>query len=98
MTVKKDKDGPQIDIANDIIANLKNRLIMVTDNVLPVTKQSERVLIAVSLKNVDIVKAAVDKAMKNDPNAIECFYQAPRHLGVKHSAGTENGTDIAKGF
>ncbi|WP_145342914.1 hypothetical protein [Rosistilla ulvae] len=72
--IKKDKDGPQIDLANDIVANFRDRLILLTDNVHPVSKHSERMLIGVRLQNEAVVKAAVDKAMKSDPNAKEFPY------------------------
>ena len=72
--IKKDKDGPQIDLANDIIANFRERVIMLTDNVEPISKDSERMLIGVLLKNEAVVKAAIDKAMKSDPNAKEFPY------------------------
>lgn len=72
--IKKDKDGPQIDLANDIIANFRDRVILLTDNVQPVSKHSERMLIGVLLQNEAAVKAAVDKAMKSDPNAKEFPY------------------------
>ncbi|WP_145090622.1 hypothetical protein [Rosistilla carotiformis] len=78
--IKKDKDGPQIDLANNIIANFRERVIMLTDNVQPVSIDSERMLIGVSLKNEAVVKAAIDKAMKSDPNAKEFPY--PHHSWI----------------
>ncbi|MEZ6086452.1 MAG: hypothetical protein R3C05_00140 [Pirellulaceae bacterium] len=78
--IKNDKDGPQIDLAKNIIANFQERLILTTDNVLPITAKSERVMIGVALQNPAIVKAAVDKAMKSDPNAKEFEY--PHHQWI----------------
>ena len=89
--IKEDKDGPQVDIANDIIKNFDDRLILLTDNVKPVSKQSERMLVGVSLKDPATVKQAIDKIMKLDPNAFE--YNYPHHKWIWEVRSAAGGTD-----
>lgn len=69
LSLKDDNLGPQVDIPNDIVPFLGERVIQISDCALPVTPNSERRLVAIELTNVDAVKAAVWKILKNEPNA-----------------------------
>ncbi|QDS95778.1 hypothetical protein FF011L_45790 [Roseimaritima multifibrata] len=64
--ILEDPEGPQIDIPNNIIANFNNHLYHVTDHV---HTESDRTLVAIELKNADVVAAAVNKAMESEPDA-----------------------------
>ncbi len=64
-----DPTGPQVDIAKDIIGNLENHLYLISDNTLPATVTSERLLLAVPLKNTATVSRVVQKTIEADENA-----------------------------
>ena len=69
--IKNDEEGPQIDIAKDFLPHLDDQLILVTDNTVPAAVDSERMLVAVRLKNAAVVKQVIRKAMEVDPDATE---------------------------
>jgi hypothetical protein len=64
-----DKDGPQIDIKSDVLPNLENQIILLTDNVLPADVNSDRMLVAIQLRDAGRIKAAIQKAMEVEPDA-----------------------------
>ena len=68
-SLKEDPEGPQIDIDEEIVAHLGERVTIITDTVLPVTPESERILVAISLADPQAMSKGVDKIMKNDPDA-----------------------------
>ena len=49
--IRDDEDGPQIDIAKNVLPNLDDQLILVTDNTLPSELNSERMLIAIRISD-----------------------------------------------
>ena len=59
-SMKNDKHGPQLDIRNGFIAHLDDQLHVFTDQVLPVTTASERLLVAIKLTD----PAAVSKTLR----------------------------------
>jgi hypothetical protein len=65
--MKTDKSGPQIDLKKELIANLGQRVTMVSDYNLPVTTTSERLLWAIEAKDEAAVAKAIEKCVKNDP-------------------------------
>lgn len=67
--IHKDKNGPQIDIKNNVLPNLDNEVILISDNVLPADVSSERMLIAIRLKDPDKIKTAIRKALEVEPDA-----------------------------
>jgi hypothetical protein len=69
--IKNDPEGPQIDLAKDFLPNLDNELILITDNTLPAGPESDRMLIALRIKNSDVVRRVVQKAMEVEPDAIK---------------------------
>ena len=68
-SLKSDPAGPQVDVRKDVVANLGENISVLSDYQLPIQADSERILIAVELTNVDPVRRAVDQTMRNDPNA-----------------------------
>jgi hypothetical protein len=62
-----DPGGPQIDLRKELIANLGQRVTMVTDYNLPITTTSERLLWGIETKNEAAVAKAIEKCVKNDP-------------------------------
>lgn len=62
--IRDDEDGPQIDIAEDVIPNLGQRVYVVTDNVLPADQRSERMLLAIEIKQAAVLKDVVRRVME----------------------------------
>ena len=68
-SLKNDPAGPQVDVRKDVVANLSENVMVLSDYQLPIKADSERILVAVELTNIDPVRRAVDQTMQNDPNA-----------------------------
>lgn len=68
-SMKDDPAGPKVDIVNQIVNHLDNKVCMLVDVKQPITPQSEQRLIAVKLINAAPVKAAIQQIMEQDPNA-----------------------------
>lgn len=67
--IKEDPKGPRVDLPKEVIANLEERAVVMTDNRIPISPKSERLMFCVKVKNSEMVSHAVDKAMGNDPEA-----------------------------
>ena len=67
--LEKDPYGPQVQVENDFIQHLGERVTLMADYELPITTKSERYLFAVAVTNEQAITAAVEKFMKADPNA-----------------------------
>ena len=67
--IRDDEDGPQIDIAKNVLPNLDNQLILITDNTLPSELDSERMLIAIRVSDAKAIGIAISKAMDAEPDA-----------------------------
>jgi hypothetical protein len=94
--IKEDPDGPQVDVEKDIIDQLGERLWLVTDNQLPATPESERLLVAVALQDADAVWQAIDKAMSSDPNAARVEY-GPHPIWEVRASEADETVDL-EGF
>ncbi|MEE2706022.1 MAG: hypothetical protein VX988_03170 [Planctomycetota bacterium] len=68
-SLKNDPAGPKVDIRAELVDHLAEHVMVLTDYQLPLTLESERVLACIELTKVAPVVAAIDKIMKNDPNA-----------------------------
>ncbi len=64
--LKKDPNGPQIDLRNELVVHLGNRISMVAEYQVPITTTSERLLFAIETKDDQAVARALDKMLKND--------------------------------
>lgn len=62
------KDGPRVDIEKELVANLGQRVTMITDYQAPITIKSERWLAGVATTDEKAVSIAVEKSMKDDPS------------------------------
>lgn len=69
--IRDDEEGPQIDLAKDFFPNLDDQVILISDNTLPPAIDSERMLVAIRLKDADAVKKVIRKAMAVEPDATE---------------------------
>jgi len=67
--IRDDEDGPRIDVAKNVIPNLGDHLIMLTDNQLPAGEASERLLIAIDVDDAAALREAVKRAMEVEPDA-----------------------------
>lgn len=68
--IRDDEDGPQIDIAQNVLPNLDDQLIVISDNTTPADLRSERMLVAIRVANAEAIKSAIRKAMEVEPDAI----------------------------
>lgn len=73
--IRDDEDGPQIDIAKDLLPNLDNQVVIITDNTLPIDIGSERMLVAVKIRDAKTIREVIRKAMEVEPDAkqVEAF-------------------------
>jgi hypothetical protein len=74
--IRDDPEGPQIDIAKDFLPNLDDEIILVTDNTQPIGPESDRMLIALKVKDAEVVARSVQKAMEVEPDAIKLAHKA----------------------
>jgi hypothetical protein len=67
--IREDPVGPQIDLRGELVAHLGTRATLISDNVLPITPQSERWLFALETSSEDQLASTIDRTMQTDPNA-----------------------------
>ena len=70
-SIKLDPAGPQIDLRSEFVHQFANRATFVSDYRLPVTPESERFMVAIKLRNSNIVQRTVNQAMEHDTQAIK---------------------------
>ena len=68
-SLKIDPAGPQVDVRKEIVANAGEHVMVLSNYQVPITTDSERLLVCISLTNVEPVRQALNKIMENDPNA-----------------------------
>lgn len=66
-SLKDDPNGPRIDLREELIKHLGNRVSMVSDYQLPITPTSQRLIYAVEALDEKLVAAAITKWMQGDP-------------------------------
>ncbi len=67
--IRDDEDGPKIDVAKNIVPNLGKRLLIITENELPASESSERMVVAIEIANLAAFQDAVKRAMEVEPDA-----------------------------
>jgi hypothetical protein len=65
-SLKEDPDGPQIDLAKDMVASLGKRVTLLSHHVEPIGTDSERLVIAIEAIDPQRVAATVAKTMAAD--------------------------------
>ena len=65
--LEKDPNGPQINLRKELIEHFGQRVSVLTDYQMPITTASERLLLAIEVKDAKAVAAALVKLLKNDP-------------------------------
>jgi hypothetical protein len=68
-SLRDDPDGPRVDIGNDIVAHLGNRITIISDNELPIGPKSERKVLAIETNDEATVAAAIAKLMGAEKEA-----------------------------
>lgn len=68
-SLEKDPAGPKVNVPNQIVQHLDEKVCMIVDVKTPITPQSEQRVVGVHLLHADPVKAAITQIMKQDPNA-----------------------------
>lgn len=63
---EKDPFGPKIKIRDEVIANLGNRVVVMTDYTLPIDPECERYLIAIDVINESALRDPLDRWLAND--------------------------------
>jgi hypothetical protein len=59
-------DGPNINLRRELIEKLGQRISVLTDYQLPITTSSERLMIAIEVKDAEAVRKAMEKLFKGD--------------------------------
>lgn len=102
--IRDDKDGPQIDIEKDVLPNLDDQVVILTDNTTPIDVGSERMLVAVKIRDAKVIKDVIRKAMEVEPDAkqVESFegstiWQVERG-GETEDFDTDLFNDLELGF
>ena len=70
-SIKLDPAGPQIDLRSEFVHQFANRATFVSDYRLPVTPESERFMVAIKLRNSNIVQRTINQAMEHDTQAVK---------------------------
>ncbi len=64
--IREDKHGPQVDLEIELVDQLGSQVTVITDFQMPITTTSERILIAIEVKNEAAVAKAVEKLLEPD--------------------------------
>ncbi len=62
-------EGPQIDLREELIRHLGQRITVITDYILPITPTSERLLFAIETTDGQAVQKAINRLMQNEAGA-----------------------------
>jgi hypothetical protein len=68
-SLREDINGPQIDVHEELVAHLGQRATVLSDNIVPITPDSERIMVALELTDFQAVARNLDRALENDPHA-----------------------------
>lgn len=96
-TIKIDPEGPKIDVPNDLVAHIGDRVSVLTDYRLPITTKSERVMVAIELTNPALAKATLDKAMDYEPTAFKRVFRDHIILEIKNEEDEEESIKVDTG-
>ncbi|MHB8897406.1 MAG: hypothetical protein ACYC6Y_01525 [Thermoguttaceae bacterium] len=62
----EDKHGPQVDLRSELVKHLGTQVTIVTDFAMPISTTSERILIAIQVKDEAAVAKALEKLLQAD--------------------------------
>lgn len=66
--IREDEEGPQIDLVEDVLPNLDDQAILVTDNTLPASVDSDRMLVGIRVKDAEVIRQVVRDTMEVEPD------------------------------
>ncbi|MGD9645274.1 MAG: hypothetical protein AB7U73_06145 [Pirellulales bacterium] len=67
-SLRDDPNGPRIDLENDLVNQLGQRVTAIIDYHMPITPSSERVCVAIDTTNERVVADTIRRSMETDPN------------------------------
>ena len=68
--IREDKHGPQVDLEIELIDQLGSQVTIVTDFEMPITTTSERILIAIEVKDEAAVAKAIERLLEADDTVV----------------------------
>ena len=92
--IRDDPEGPQVDIAKDFLPNLDDELILLTDNTMPASPESDRMLAALRVKDAEAVKKVVRKVMESEGDAVELKVEEFDAWRVEYGEGDQDDIDL----
>ncbi len=76
-SLKNDPTGPQFDLRNEFFVHFGQRIVVFSQYQLPITPESERMLVAVAVKDEAAAAKALDKMLQHEPR-----FQRREHNGL----------------
>jgi len=67
--LRTQEDGPKIDLREELVRHLGQRVTVISDYEMPITPTSERLLYAIEALDAPQVARALEKTMRDDPTA-----------------------------
>ncbi|HEX5470610.1 MAG TPA: hypothetical protein VFW73_01930 [Lacipirellulaceae bacterium] len=96
---KNDPYGQQVDVRKEFIANMGNRVTVMSSYDVPISEDSERAVFAIEAKNEKALAATLEKWMSKEPDVVR------RQVGqytiwerVKNRVSEEPDVDVPAGF
>lgn len=68
--LKNDPMGPRVDLREEVFTNLESQVVLYSDIVRPIELNSERMMVAIPIKNSDTVREAIAKIMAVEPGIV----------------------------
>jgi hypothetical protein len=68
-SIRDDPAAPQIDVRNDFVAHLGDKVTVIFDHTFPITPQCERMLVAITVKDEAALRLTLHKAFVSYPDA-----------------------------
>lgn len=68
-SIKRDPNGPRVDLRAELMQHAGERITLVTDYRLPIGPKSERIAVAIQITDEVAVAKAIEKIMDSDPNS-----------------------------
>ena len=92
--IRDDEEGPQIDIEKNFLPNLDDQILFLSDNTVPAAVDSERLLVAIRLKNAAVVRKVIRKAMEVEPDATKLDVPALPNIEIWQVQQGESDDDF----
>ena len=87
--IEQDAYGPQVNVRNELVAHLGNRVTLITDYSMPISINSERSLIAIEAKDEKKLADTIARIMEKEPDVerrefgdIVIWERVPEDVGI----------------